>query len=269
MESQKKHDQHIFRLAVGFLLDSKKDGEKVITNEMLQTYFHPVRPRTVQGIYQHLLESAQNANMKAGVIGGSIDGIQNLRKVLLGFDPKKVVGKYRNAPKLILDEIKRTLKPDSKINSKPSGLWWKYCWTILDGAKFMIQFKDAKDFYRWVGIFYNDDRARPALPLLLKEQIYGYGFALACDFLKELGYVKFAKPDTHLREIFTKLDLCTKKASDFDLLEAIIRVAVNCNVTPYHADKVFWLIGSGNFYNHNLKMGKRRQKFISYCRRHS
>ena len=78
MTSQKKHDQHIFRLAMEFLLDSKKEGEKVITNEMLQTYFHPVTPRTVQGIYHHLLESAQNANMKAGVIGGAIGGVRIL-----------------------------------------------------------------------------------------------------------------------------------------------------------------------------------------------
>ena len=45
-------------------------------------------------------------------------------------------------------------------------------------------------------------RARPALPLLLVQEIDGFGFALACNFLRELGYENFSKPDVHLRKIF-------------------------------------------------------------------
>lgn len=95
--------------------------------------------------------------------------------------------------------------------------------------------------------FYKDDRARPALPLLLQNKVNGFGLALACDFLKELGYVKYAKPDVYLKKIFTSLELCSAKASDYDVLEAIIRVAQHAGVTPYKVDKVFWLIGSGDF----------------------
>ncbi len=39
--------------------------------------------------------------------------------------------------------------------------------------------------------------------MLLGREINGFGFALSCDFLKELGYEDFPKPDVHLRDIFT------------------------------------------------------------------
>lgn len=267
MSYREAHDTHVFSLAMEFLLDSKIQGTKPVTSEMLQVYFDPIRPDSVTAIYRRLLESAQNANMKAGVIGKSIDGIPNLALVLSEFDPREVVKKYGNSGDLVFEDIKRILKPRGTVNSGPSGLWPKYCRTVLDGARFMTQFASAEDFYAWVGIFYDDDRTRPALPLLLKEEISGFGLALACDFLKELGYVKFAKPDVHLRKIFTELELCPEGASDYELLRAIVRVSDNCGITPYHADKVFWLIGSGKLYYHNLKMGKRSAEFVSYCRK--
>jgi len=269
MSYNEANDTRVFSLAMEFLLGSRTRGAKPVTNEMLQAYFHPIRPNTVAGIYRHLLESAQNANMKAGVIGQSIDGLPNLALVLCEFDPKEVVKKYGNSREQVFEDIKRILKPRGTVNSGPSGLWPKYCRTILDGARFMTQFVSAEDFYTWVSIFYDDDRTRPALPLLLKEEISGFGLALACDFLKELGYVKFAKPDVHLRKIFTELELCRDGASDYELLRAIVRVADNCGITPYHADKVFWLIGSGNLYYHNLNLGRRSAEFGSYCRKRS
>lgn len=58
--------------------------------------------------------------------------------------------------------------------------------------------------------------------LLLEQQIVGIGFALACDFLKELEYVNFAKPDVQLRDIFKGLELCPPKSSDYELFKAII-----------------------------------------------
>jgi hypothetical protein len=65
----------------------------------------------------------------------------------------------------------------------------------LSGAKFLSQFSSADDFYRWVDFFGEDERARSALPMLLPEEIAGFGFALACDFVKELDYENFSKPD--------------------------------------------------------------------------
>ena len=107
--------------------------------------------------------------------------------------------------------------------------------------------------------------------MLLSQEIEGFGFALSCDFLKELGYINFPKPDVHLRDIFTALGLCEDKPDDYKLFKAVIRLAENAGVTPYNADKVFWLIGSGYFYDDphigkNGRVGRLKEVFIDYAR---
>lgn len=109
------------------------------------------------------------------------------------------------------------------------------------------------------------------MPLLLSCEIAGFGFALSCDFLKELGYVNFPKLDVHLRDIFTALHLCPIKTDDYQLFKAIVRFAGNAGVSAYNADKVLWLIGSGYFYDDpqigsNGRIGSKKQEFIKYAK---
>lgn len=271
-KTQSVRDKRVYDLAKEYLLIRATKLKKLVTADILEEYlFAPPKPTTVQGIYERILGSAQNANMKAGVIGGSIDGISNLRKVLCGFQPAAIERKYSSDWGSVLNDINKKLRPrvkrGSKINKSPSGLWSKYCKTILASAHFMKKFSSADDFYLWVDFFYKDERSRPALPLLLASEIYGFGLALACDFLKELGYLGFGKPDVHLKNIFESLSMCPRKSSDYQLLHAIQRVAENAGVTPYAVDKVFWLIGSGKFYNHKIKIGRSADDFIRHVKR--
>lgn len=107
--------------------------------------------------------------------------------------------------------------------------------------------------------------------MLLESEIEGIGFALACDFLKELGYYNFGKPDIHIRDIFTELELCPRGASDVAVFKSIVRISNHCGTTPYSVDKVFWLIGSGYFHeNPELgnqgRIGSKKSEFISQAR---
>ena len=48
-------------------------------------------------------------------------------------------------------------------------------------------------------------------------------------------------------------------------------MARNADVTPYNVDKLFWLIGSGNFYRdpqvgNGGKIGGRKKEFIEVAR---
>jgi hypothetical protein len=92
--------------------------------------------------------------------------------------------------------------------------------------------------------------------------------ALASDFLKELGFIKSAKPDVHLRDIFIGLNLCSADSSDYGVSKAVIRLANDNNVDPYDADKMFWLIGSGFFHDDKQigdkgKIGSQKARFIA------
>jgi hypothetical protein len=265
-------DKKAYFLAKGYLLSL---GNNEIPENLIEKYLNPLniypRPTSKEGVYLRILESAQNANMKAGVIGKAIDGVRRLSLVLENFNAKAVLEKYSNRWETVLDDIVTQVKPRGEIRRSPKSIWPHYCQTILSAAAFIEQFSSVEDFYSWVDFFDKDDRARASLPMLLSREIEGFGFALSCDFLKELGYINFPKPDVHLRDIFSSLELCQPKADDYQLFKSIIRLAGNANVSAYNADKVFWLIGSGFFYDDihlgkNGKIGSQKDNFIEYAR---
>lgn len=264
-------DKKVYELARDYLPSLKIDG---VTPALIEQYRDPIlerpRPTTLPELYLRMLESIQNANMKSGVIGKAIGGVDKLSCVLEGFNPKKVIKKYGDDSEALLEEIVKKVKPVGKIRKGLKGIWPQYCKAILSAAVFLEQFEAVEAFYRFADSFDRDDRARASLPMLLDKEVHGMGFALACDFLKELGYVEFPKPDVHLIQIFKNLDLCPAKADQYQVFKAIVRVARHANVTPYNADKVFWLVGSGRFYNNpeigkKGKIGSRKDDFVEYA----
>jgi hypothetical protein len=265
--SQQGLDRAAYALAKEFLLRS--GAERGITPELIEKYLYLSRPRpeSLAGLYERMLESAQSGNMNTGVIGGSIGGVGNLGPVLCDFDPLRVLEKYRSGWEDVLDDIVGQLKPRGSVPRTPRSIWPRYCRSILSGARFLSRFSSAEEFYGWVDFFDEDERARPALPLLVAQEIEGIGFALACDYLKELGYENFSKPDVHVKDIFWAIGLCTWGTSDYEVFKAVARVARNVGVTPYNVDKLFWLIGSGYFYEdphigHKGRIGSLKKQFI-------
>ena len=248
--SIRKHDSTVFKMARSFLANL---DEEELTKEVIESYLvapAKERPRGLPGLYFRLLRSAQNANMKAGVIGGSIGGIENLKHLLDPFTPRHIIERYGSDEDQLLRDVIKKLQPAGRVRQTSRSLWPRYCKTILSAANFMAQFRSANDFYAWVDFFDGDSRARPGLPMIISREVDGIGFALACDFLKELGYANFGKPDVHVRDIFEAAGLCEFGASDYELFKTICRVADHAKTSPFTVDKVFWLIGSGYFYNH-------------------
>src|SRR5215211_7840401 len=269
--NQQERDRAAYTLAKDFLLLS--GGGKGVTPKLIEKYLHlsSPRPDTLAGLYEHMLESAQSANMKAGVIGGSIGGVANLGPVLCDFEPAEVLEKYRSGWEGVLDDIVAQLKPRGSVPRTPRSIWPRYCRSILSGARFLSRFSSAEDFYGWVDFFDEDERARPALPLLVAQEIEGFGFALACDFLNGLGYENFSKPDVHVKDIFGGLGLCAEGAGDYEVFRAVGRLARNAGVSPYNADKLFWLVGSGYFYDdphigNKGRIGRHKKEFIEVTR---
>ncbi len=272
MQIDSEIDRRAYGLAKAYLPSLGIDG---VTESLVEEYLNPLplssRPTSKSELFYRILESAQNANMKAGVIGRAIGGVDKLSPVLEDFNAKAVLQKYADHWETVLDDIVKRLSPRGQIRRTPRSIWPHYCQTILSAAGFIEQFASTDDFFKWVDFFDQDDRARPSLPMLLSEEIEGFGFALSCDFLKELGYANFPKPDIHLHDIFIGLELCESEADDYQLFKAIVRLAKHANVCPYSADKAFWLVGSGYFYNNrevgsNGRIGSRKQEFIKRAR---
>jgi hypothetical protein len=59
----------------------------------------------------------------------------------------------------------------------------------------------------------------------------------------------------HVKDIFEGLGLSAEGAGDYEVFKAVGRLARNAGVTPYNADKLFWLVGSGSFLHFNVGAG--------------
>lgn len=255
----------LYQNAYKFLLKQKGISEEILTKHLIS---ESNKPDDLKIIYKRFCESAQNRQMSNKVIGGSIGGVENLSKVLFDFDPGKVTEQYsKNDHYKLLSEIEKKLKPSGQIRTTSRSLWPQYCQSLIDSAYFLQQFSSAKKFYDWADFFANDTNAKPALPLMISIEITGIGFPLACDILKELGYMTYGKPDVHLKDIFKAVNLIDKNEKsvmkqDYQTLKIIDQIARANNVTAYAADKVFWLIGSGNFYLTGHNIGRQKEAFI-------
>lgn len=202
---------------------------------------------SINEIYAGILFSAQNVREKKNTISGAISGFDNLSIITDDFSPQYVLDTYANAHS-VFSKVMKTLKPTGNINQATNGTWPKYCRTIYTAAQFMARFSDGDDFYTWANRMYEDERCMDALPLLLEHEIHGVGYALACDFLKEKGFIHYGKPDTHVINILSKVGLCPENADMRTFQNEIREIARVTGESAYHVDKILWLLGSGDFY---------------------
>jgi hypothetical protein len=257
--TQRELDRAIFKFAKDYLLASDPR-----VNNLLDKYLVPERrPDSLPEIYSWILHSAKNANMREGVIEGGIGSVEALRPVLFGFEPRAIAMNFRKWEE-VWAVILRELKPKGELRMGPRAIWPQFCQTIMTAAAFLNRFQSAEEFYAWADLFDCDPKARIALPLILADQIKGIGFALACDFVKEIGYEQYAKPDVQLIDIFVGVGLSASE-DQLAVFEDVLRVAKHASATPYCVDKVFWLIGSGKFYQDDFKIGSRKDDFIKRC----
>jgi len=75
---------------------------------------------------------------------------------------------------------------------------------------------------------------------------------------------------TGLIRIFHGIGLCPVKSAGFQLFNCITRVAEHNRGNAYHTDKLFWLIGSGYFFDHKeiSKRGRiktNRDEFVQWA----
>jgi hypothetical protein len=266
-ERQRDLDERVYALARSYLL-----GQEGSSNELLDRHVSPSpdaqKPTRLAEIYERLLRSAQSAQSMPNVIGGSIGGLERLGMVLFHFDPAAVAQKYppgEESCKRLFNDIREQLAPSGKLNYNSRSLWRRFCGTVTSGAAFLAGFPDVRAFYAWVEPFDADEERRIEVATKIAHQIEGIGFALACDFLKEVGFTDFSKPDVHIKEIFAQLGLSQSK-EDIEVFKAVGRIARNVGVTPHEVDQLFWLVGSGDLYFARRRLTNSRAEFIAFAR---
>jgi hypothetical protein len=250
-------NQEIFEEARRYLLEFP-----AVTEEMLQKQLcfpEQDRPATKNALLKKMIEHATNRQGMPNAIGD----VALLAGCLENFDPGAIINKYSEWESLF-DAVKTFRNPTSRMDkTNAHGYWVIFCKSVLSVAKFVNRFDTIDDFNNYVYQFITETPdTRLALPLILKEEIFGYQFALACDFVKENVSPLFVKPDIHIKTIFIGIGKSQPKSSDFQIFRDVISFAESINQVPYAIDKLFWLIGSGNFYWSNKKVRTDRQVFI-------
>ncbi len=218
---------------------------------------HESKFENIQDAHRRLIKSLSNRNMMATVIGFD-NREKEMSSLLFEYYPSKILANYKNT-----DELLSTFKNKFKLQRTHGkrNLWRIFSKGIISGSKFMASFKNKDEFDGFIKNFTHNKYTKAALPMLLSKEIKGFGFALACDFLKELGYRDYPKPDVFLIKIFHELGLSESK-EQYEVYKSITEMAKVVGEDAYTVDKIFWLIGSGKFYLVNINIGRNSDKFI-------
>ena len=218
---------------------------------------------TVQDLLWGMLDSVSNRRNMPKTIGP----VDKMRPVLEDFIPSKIVEKYDDSWEKLFKTIEKEYKPLGKmVIDNPRSYWVIFCKSVISASRFLSRFSNLDEFNKFVSQFYLNEYTRVALPLLLAKEVFGLGFTLACDFLKENGYPKFVKPDVHIKAIFNGIGI-SKSNLDYDVFKDVIRFSENINELPYCVDKLFWLVGSGRFYLDKVEIITNRDEFIEMITR--
>ncbi len=212
----------------------------------------------INTITYRLISSAQNRQMMPNVIKFHKNE-EAMKNILFNFSHNNILNTYKNS-ELLLNIFKKKFS-SAKISNEKRNLWFQFSESIFSICNFMSNFKDEKEFNNFVKSFNFNKYTKASLPMLLSTEIKGFRFALACDFLKELGYREYPKPDIHLIDIFYELKL-SESRDPYDVYKNIVEFSEIINIDAYSVDKIFWLLSSGDFYRINKTMKSKKKEFI-------
>ncbi|MBO4520558.1 MAG: hypothetical protein J5787_05070 [Alphaproteobacteria bacterium] len=227
---------------------------------------------TLEGIYKRLLISCQNRQQMPNVIKFNKNE-KEFSDILKSFNPFEV--SKETEEKLY---VKFTSIPKFNVNTRHHKNWENFAKSVLDSAKFVSRFKKVEDFKKMIENLDAHFQGSLVLPRLISGEIRGIGLALACDFLKEIGYVEYPKPDVHIKDIigqlFFKKTKNDKPITDEEAIFKVREIANNANVSAFAVDKILWLIGSGKYYGVNgiegdIEISADRQEFINEIKKES
>lgn len=216
---------------------------------------------TLKAINERLVYSIQNRNMMPSVIKYSTR--RNLMaKAWFDFDPKKIVeAEYQSE-----NDLYQSLCGICDLPVSPSRLWIVFCKGVLSSSRFFSRFYDENHIRVVFDDFQRNEWTKVALPTLLAKEIDGIQFALACDFLKEIGY-DYPKPDVHIMDFVGCLSP-NENITDLFAFKEIFKISEILSkgrkISAYQLDKMIWLICSGNFYLDGKIVPSRKKSLCNY-----
>lgn len=216
--TNKEKNQVVYRLAYNYLLDILPNQ---LDSDDLHKYFIGDRRdfSSLADVFEQLIQSAQNYQRMPNVIKFT-ERKEKIKTILCEYD-------FTEIATYNIEDLYRIFRKEFNVTSEDSNRnsWYKWSKSIIDAAKFMCDFENVDDFKTFVNQFDYNLHTRMALPLLISTKISGIGFSLACDCLKELGYVNYPKPDVHLIDVFSGLGLSERNPI------SVLKPLLECQMT--------------------------------------
>jgi len=249
----------IFNEAYQFLNQKVEEDEIKKHLEHYQNY----KPTLISEIFRKMVGTLTNKQGYENFLAKP----EEVRDILFDFNPKILLEKMTNWNQLF-DIFKKKFNHKYKMEvEKKNNAWVLYTKGVLSCARFISNFKDYEEFDDFITSFFSYEFTTAALPMVLEKEIFGFGFPLACDFLKEIGYTQYAKPDVHIKDILNSLKLIDSR-KDYDVFKKIIKISKILKKDPVVVDKIFWLIGSGKFHLSTppFEIGSQKEAFLEYIK---
>lgn len=254
-----------YKIARDYLFNHLPKYDKRLKKHIILKHLKPKpKSKTLNEVFRILVSSIANRQYMTNAINFN-NNENKFSKILFNFDPHKTIKRYKSANDL-LDHLKKHPELNLPGKQNKNNSWTIFFEGIISGAHFLSKFNDKKEFDKFVDAFMYSSETKAALPMILGRLIKGMGFALACLFLKNIGYKDYAKPDVHLITIFERLKL-SKSNEPYDVYKAIVEMADTVGKSPYEVDAIFWLISSGNFYKVNIRIKGKREEFIKFVKK--
>ncbi|MCO5188860.1 MAG: hypothetical protein M9928_21570 [Anaerolineae bacterium] len=250
----------LYELAYDYLLSFEG-----VSAEMIDSHLYEWRSGRLTSLNDLFFSMALSAQNKQDM-PRSIGDVNDVRPFVRDFNAAEVV-KAKLTWEDIFDAIVSSnyTPPGRMVRDNKSSYWVQFCKSLISIADFVSTFDTIEAFHAFVESFYVNELSRLALPLLLEKEIYGFGFALSCDFLKEAGYPEFLKPDVHIIDIAYSLGISPSR-DQYQVFKSMVAYCAEIGKLPYEVDKLFWLVGSGAFYLQKVSVKVSRTEFIEMVR---
>ena len=250
--------KELYKCAYDYLVS--KIGQSAL-EEKLNHYRHH-KAETMEDLYWYLINSLTN---KVGM-RATIGDIDVLGDYLFNFDPYQTHEHYKDNWEKLFKKIQDNYTPPGPMNIKNKNSYWViFCKGILSGAEFLSQFESYDAFDEFVNSFAFNDISISALPILLDQEVYGMGFPIASDWLKEIGYSNYCKPDTHTIDILFGAGVVPSQGN-YDIFKTMVRMGRVNNEPPAVIDRLLWFIGSGKYVGKDEKITRQKAAFIQEVR---
>lgn len=252
-------------------IDEEKVKKYLNAREGNFSLFEPYKDDPMKNLYFRLAFHARNAQRISSTI--SFDDntkVEELKNLLCDMDYKAVLKKFSNVEELQRDVARIFNAPGSSRRN----FSYRYSKSLLYSAEFLTRYANFDELKM------DFIRRGDMLPIHISFETHGFGIALACDFVKELGIdeIDFPKPDVHIKEILCELGFLKRDDRNLEYhtifavkdIAAEMTKAIGKKVTAYALDKIWWLISTETFYGDEDKRNvsdTKRKRYIEHIKK--